>query len=305
MAESDFVVLDPRFRGCVRVVAPVERLWTGGEWTEGPAWFEALQSLVFSDIPTDRLLRYDATTGAVGALRQGLGHFTNGNTVDRQGRLVSCEHGTRRVTRTEPDGTITVLADRYDGKRLNSPNDVVVKADGTIWFTDPAYGIDSDYMGFKATSEQTGHHVYRFDPSDGSLRIVADDFVRPNGLAFSPDERRLYVADSGVSHLPDGPRHLRVFDVGDTGRLTGGAVLATCTDGLFDGFRLDSEGRIWASAWDGVHCLTPEGELLGKILVPERVANLCFAGPRRNVLMITATSSLYRVRVHVNGAKTY
>ena len=305
MAEADFVVVEPAFRRLVKTSARVEQLWTGARWTEGPAWFEALQSLVFSDIPNDRLRRYDATTGAVGTLRAGHGRFTNGNTVDRAGRLVSCEHGTRQVTRTEHDGTVTVLADRFGGKRFNSPNDVVVKADGTIWFTDPAYGIDSDYEGIKGESEIGGDHVYRLDPRDGGITRVADDFVRPNGLAFAPDERRLYVADSGASHVDDGPRHLRAFDVADDGRLTGGAVVASCDVGVYDGLRCDTEGRIWTSAGDGVHCLAPDGTLLGKIRVPERVANLCFAGPRRNWLLITATTSLYGVRLPVNGAKTY
>ncbi len=305
MADADFVIIDHSFGACVKTSAAIERLWTGARWAEGPAWFEAHASLVFSDIPNDRLLRFDATTGQVGALRQGQGRFVNGNTVDRQGRLVSCEHGTRRVTRTEPDGTITVLADRFDGKRFNSPNDVIVRSDGTIWFTDPSYGIDSDYEGFKGASEIGGDHVYRLDPASGALTIVADDFVRPNGLAFAPDERTLYVADSGASEAADGPRHLRAFAVADDGSLSGGAVLATCTAGVFDGFRVDSEGRIWTSAADGVHCLAVEGKLIGKVLVPEPVANVCFAGPRRNWLMITATSSLYAVRLAVNGAKTY
>jgi len=305
MAEADFVIVDPAFRRLVKTSARVERLWSGARWSEGPAWFEALRSLVFSDIPNDRLLRFDATTGAVGVLRAGQGRFANGNTVDRQGRLVSCEHGTRQVTRTGPDGTITVLADRFEAKRFNSPNDVVVKADGTIWFTDPSYGIDSDYEGFKGESEIGGDHVYRLDPRDGRLTIVADDFVRPNGLAFSPDERRLYIADSGGSYYDDGPRHLRAFDVAEDGRLGGGAVIATCDVGVYDGFRVDSEGRIWTSAGDGVHALAPDGVLLGKIRVPERVANLCFAGPRLNVMLITATTSLYEVRLPVNGAKTY
>ena len=305
MAEADFVIVDPAFRRLVKTSAQVERLWSGARWSEGPAWFEALRSLVFSDIPNDRLLRFDATTGAVGVLRAGQGRFANGNTVDRQGRLVSCEHGTRQVTRTEPDGTITVLADRFEAKRFNSPNDVVAKADGTIWFTDPSYGIDTDYEGFKGESEIGGDHVYRLDPRDGRLTIVADDFVRPNGLAFSPDERRLYIADSGGSAFDDGPRHLRAFDVGDDGGLRGGEVIATCDTGVYDGFRCDTAGRIWTSAGDGVHCLAPDGTLLGKIRVPERVANLTFAGPRRNVLLITATTSLYEIRLPVNGAKTY
>jgi gluconolactonase len=225
--------------------------------------------------------------------------------VDRQGRLVTCEHGNRRVSRTEHDGSITVIASHYAGKRLNSPNDVVVKSDGSIWFTDPAYGIDSDYEGHKAESEIGACNVYRVDPGSGEIAIVADDFVRPNGLAFSTDETRLYIADTGATHQPDGPRHIRVFDVDDQGRLTGGRVFATCTEGLFDGFRLDETGRIWTSAGDGVHCYDPDGTLIGKILVPEIVANVVFGGRKRNRLFICATTSLYSILLPVNGARTF
>jgi gluconolactonase len=249
-------------------------------------------------------MRYDETSGAVSVFRAPSG-YSNGNTVDRQGRLVTCEHGFRRVTRTEHDGSITVVASHHDGKRFNSPNDVVVKSDGSIWFTDPAYGIDTDYEGHKAESEIGGCHVYRVDPRSGAVTQVADDFVRPNGIAFSPDEKRLYVADTGATHMPDGPRHIRVFDVSEDGRLAGGSVFATCTSGLFDGFRLDDAGRIWTSAGDGVHCYDPDGTLIGKILVPENVANVVFGGPKRNRLYICATTSLYAVMLHVNGAKTF
>ena len=209
------------------------------------------------------------------------------------------------MTRTEHDGSITVLASHYQGKRLNSPNDGVVKSDGSIWFTDPAYGIDSDYEGHKAESEVGACHVYRIDSHTGDVRIVADDFVRPNGIAFSPDERRLYVADTGATHVKDGPRHIRVFDVDDSGNLSGGSVFATCTRGLFDGFRLDEAGRIWASAGDGVHCFESDGTLIGKILVPEAAANVVFGGLKRNRLYICATTSLYAIMLPVNGAKTF
>ena len=209
------------------------------------------------------------------------------------------------MTRTEHDGSITVLASHYQGKRLNSPNDAVVKSDGSIWFTDPAYGIDSDYEGHKAESEIGACHVYRIDPQTGDIRIVADDFVRPNGIAFSPDETRLYVADTGATHVKDGPRHIRVFDVSPDGSLSNGKVFATCTAGLFDGFRLDDAGRIWTSAGDGVHCYDPDGTLIGKILVPETVANVVFGGPKRNRLYICATTSLYAILLPVNGAKTF
>lgn len=209
------------------------------------------------------------------------------------------------MVRTEHDGSLTVLVDRFAGQRFNSPNDVVVKSDDTIWFTDPSYGIDSDFEGHKAESEIGADNVYRLDPKSGECRIVADDFRRPNGLAFSPDEGKLYIVDSGGIRYPENPRHLRVFDVGSDGALTGGEVLAECTSGKFDGLRVDQEGRIWTSAGDGVHCYEPDGTLLGKILVPEGVSNLVFGGPRRNRLFITATSSLYTVLLPWKGAPTF
>jgi gluconolactonase len=298
------VTLDERFRRLAVGNARLEKLAEGCRWAEGPAYFPAGRYLVWSDVPNDRMMRYDETSGAVSVFRAPSG-YSNGNTVDRQGRLVTCEHGFRRVTRTEHDGSITVVASHHDGKRFNSPNDVVVKSDGSIWFTDPAYGIDTDYEGHKAESEIGGCHVYRVDPQSGAVTQVADDFVRPNGIAFSPDEKRLYVADTGATHVPDGPRHIRVFDVAEDGRLAGGSVFATCTSGLFDGFRLDDAGRIWTSAGDGVHCYDPDGTLIGKILVPENVANVIFGGPKRNRLYICATTSLYAVMLHVNGAKTF
>jgi gluconolactonase len=302
MAAEEYEVLDERFNQCVVGTARVERLYDGCRWAEGPAYFPAGRYLIWSDIPNDRQLRWDETTGVVGVFRHPAG-YTNGNTVDRQGRLLSCEHGGRRVSRTEHDGAITTIADRYDGKRLNSPNDAVVRSDDSIWFTDPAYGIDSDYEGHRAESEQGGCHVYRVDPSSGEVKIVADDFVRPNGLAFSPDERRLYVADTGASHHPDGPRHIRVFDVSDDGSLTGGDVFATCTAGFFDGMRLDDAGRIWVGAGDGVHCYDADGTLLGKVRIPEPTANVAFGGAKRNRLFICATTSLYSVMLKVNGTK--
>jgi gluconolactonase len=298
------VVLDERFRRLVNPNARLEKLAGGFRWAEGPAYFPAGRYLVWSDIPNDRIMRLDEASGAVGVFRSPSCH-SNGNTVDRQGRLVTCEHGARRVTRTEHDGSITVLASEYEGQRLNSPNDAVVKSDGSIWFTDPAYGIDSHYEGHKAESEIGGCHVYRIDPHTGALRRVADDFVRPNGLAFSLDERKLYVADTGATHVPDGPRHIRVFDVDEAGILKGGDVFATCTAGLFDGFRLDEDGRIWTSAGDGVHCYEPDGTLIGKVLVPEVVANVVFGGPRRHRLYICGTTSLYSILLPVKGAKTF
>ncbi len=304
MTTDTTITLDERFQRLVISTARLEKLYEGCRWAEGPAYFPAGRYLIWSDIPNDRMLRYDEASGAVSVFRHPAG-YSNGNTVDRQGRLISCEHGNRRVSRTEHDGSITVIASYFQGKRLNSPNDAVVKSDGSIWFTDPAYGIDSDYEGHKAESEIGACHVYRVDPHSGDIRVVADDFVRPNGIAFSPDERRLYVADTGATHVKDGPRHIRVFDVSDDGRLSGGKVFATSTAGLFDGMRLDEAGRIWTSAGDGVHCYESDGTLLGKILVPEAVANVVFGGVKRNRLYICGTTSLYAVMLPVNGAKTF
>jgi gluconolactonase len=298
------VTLDERFNRLVNSNARLEKLYEGCRWAEGPAYFAAGRYLVWSDIPNDRMMRYDETSGAVSVFRHPAG-YSNGNTVDRQGRLVTCEHGGRRVSRTEPDGSITVIASHHDGKRLNSPNDVVVRSDGSIWFTDPSYGIDTDYEGHKAESEIGACHVYRVDPNSGEIRVVADDFERPNGIAFSLDERRIYIADTGSTHVKDGPRHIRVFDVDERGKLTNGKIFAQSTSGLFDGLRLDEAGRIWTSAGDGVHCYDPDGTLIGKILVPEVVANVVFGGPKRNRLFICGTTSLYAMLVQVNGAKTY
>ncbi|HEX2725792.1 MAG TPA: SMP-30/gluconolactonase/LRE family protein [Beijerinckiaceae bacterium] len=304
MARQDYEVLDDRFAPLINTTARVEKLYEGCRWAEGPAYFPAGRYLVWSDIPNDRMLRFDEATGTVGVFRYPAG-YSNGNTVDRRGRLVTCEHGFRRVTRTEHDGRITVIADRYAGKRFNSPNDVVVKSDASVWFTDPTYGIDSDYGGHKAESEIGASNLYRVDPRSGEVRIAAGDFVRPNGLAFSPDESRLYVSDTGASHVPDGPRHIRVFAVGQDGALSGGEVFATSTAGSFDGFRFDDAGRLWTSAGDGVHCYDPDGTLIGKVLVPEITANVVFGGLKRNRLFICATASLYAVMLAVNGTKTF
>lgn len=304
MAEADFEIIEQRFRFCANTSARVEKLFEGSIWAEGPAYFPAHRSVVWSDIPNDRMLRWDELTDTTAVYREPAG-FTNGNTVDRQGRLISCQQGARRVIRTEHDGSTTVLADRYDGKRFNSPNDVVVKSDDSIWFTDPRYGIDSDFEGYKAESEIGADNVYRLDPQTGGCKIVADDFRRPNGLAFSPDESKLYVVDSGGIRFPDNPHHIRVFDVSGDGTLSGGEVFAECTCGKFDGFRLDEDGRIWTSAEDGVHCYEPDGTLIGKILVPEEVSNLTFGGQRHNRLFITATTSLYTILISVKGVRTF
>jgi gluconolactonase len=304
MAATDYEILDPRFRRLINGTAHVEKLYTGCRWAEGPAYFAAGRYVVWSDIPNNRMMRYDETDGSVSVFRSPCGN-SNGNTTDRQGRLVSCEHGGRRVSRTEHDGTINTLADRWQGKRLNSPNDVVVRSDESVWFTDPAYGIDTDYEGDKAESEIGACHVYRIDPKSGEVRAVITDMVRPNGIAFSLDEKLLYVADTGRSHVPDHPAHMKVYDVGADGSVSGGRVFADCTAGFFDGFRLDEAGRIWTSAADGIHCYDPDGTLIGKVLVPEVVANCVFGGPKRNILYICGTTSLYAVRVMVNGAKMY
>ncbi|MDB3936001.1 SMP-30/gluconolactonase/LRE family protein [Granulosicoccus sp.] len=294
-----FHVLQPAFSECFVGHARVERLWSGTRWSEGPAWFAAGRYLLWSDIPNNRMLRWDETSGEVSTFRSPSNN-SNGNTVDRTGRLVSCEHRKRRVTRTEYDGSITVLADNWQGKRLNSPNDVVVKSDGSIWFTDPSYGILTDYEGDKAEPE-LACQVYRIDP-DGSMDEVASDFLKPNGLAFSPDESILYIADTGATHEPDGPRHIRAMTVSADGRsLQDSRLFAECTNGLFDGFRCDTQGRIWSSAADGVHCYDPDGTLLGKILIPETVSNVTFGGAKLNRLFICGTTSLYSVYLTVKG----
>lgn len=298
-----YEILDPRFARLFVGNAHVEKLYTGCRWAEGPAYFAAGRYLVWSDIPNDRMLRYDETDCSVSVFRQPAG-YSNGNSTDRLGRLVSCEHGGRRVSRTEIDGSITAIADRWNGKRFNSPNDVVVRSDGSIWFTDPTYGIDSDYEGHKAESEIGACHVYRVG-TDGTVTAVVTDMVRPNGLAFSLDERQLYVVDTGRTHGAEHPAHMRVFDIDDAGKASGGRVFADCTSGLFDGFRLDDEGRIWTSARDGIHCYDPDGSLIGKVRIPEVTANCVFGGPKRNILYICATTSLYAVRLKVNGAKLY
>jgi len=303
MPSNCFRSLDARFDRLVVSTAALDALYGGCRWAEGPAYLPAARSLVWSDIPNDRMLRLDECSGAVSVFRQPAG-YSNGNTVDRLGRLITCEHGNRRVSRTEFDGTVITLADRFDGRRLNSPNDVVVKSDHSIWFTDPTYGIDSDYEGHKSDIEQSGNYVYRLDPERDELRMVVDDFVQPNGIAFSPDEQLLYVVDTGRTHKPDGPAHVRCFSVGSAGKLKSEGVFADCTVGLFDGLRVDVEGRVWTSAGDGVHCYHPDGTLLGKILVPEVVGNVCFGGAKRNYLFICGTTSLYGVRLRVNGAKT-
>ncbi|MEM7525289.1 MAG: SMP-30/gluconolactonase/LRE family protein [Pseudomonadota bacterium] len=296
---SFFEAVDPVFNSYVLGNAPVKQLATGFDWVEGPVWFGDADRLLFSDIPNNKIMSWSPTGGA--HVFRAPSNFSNGHTRDREGRLISCEHGTRRVTRTELDGTVTVIADRFEGKRLNSPNDVVVKSDGTIWFSDPHYGIKTNYEGFKAEQELPCN-VYRVDPATGAMDAVLTDFNCPNGLAFSPDESRLYVADTGRI-FSDDARHIRAFDVSAAGALSGGAVFHVVSPGVADGFRCDRLGNIWTSAGDGVHCLNPDGALLGKLLTPELVSNVCFGGRDKHRLFITATTSLYAVSLAVEGAQ--
>ncbi|HEX4297038.1 MAG TPA: SMP-30/gluconolactonase/LRE family protein [Devosia sp.] len=299
-----YEIIDPRFAALFNGNARLDQLHTGCKWAEGPAWFGGGRFLLWSDIPNNRMLRYDETDGSVSVFRSPSNN-SNGNTVDRQGRLVTCEHGARRVSRTEHDGTIVTLADRFEGKRLNSPNDLVVRSDGSIWFSDPTYGIDADYEGNKAESEIGRSNVYRIDPDTGAVAAVITDMVKPNGLAFSRDESQLYVADTGRTHGAQHPAHIRVFDVRGDKVAGDGRVFAEASAGLFDGFRLDSDGRIWTSAGEGVSCYDPDGTLIGRIHAPEVVANCVFGGLKRNRLYICGTTSLYAVYLMINGARTY
>jgi gluconolactonase len=298
--------LDKRFKGSVGTGA-VERVATGFRWAEGPAYNAAGRYLIFSDIPNNRMMRVLEDDNHLSVFRTP-SYNSNGNTFDTEGRLVSCEHAGRRIVRTEHDGTITVIADRYNGKRINSPNDVVVASNGSIWFSDPTYGVDGNYEGFKAEKEQEKHNVFRVDPQSGAVAVVVDDFVQPNGLCFSPDEKKLYIVDSGISH--GGPAHIRSFDVDiATGKVTNGKVFAEgFAPGLSDGIKCDVEGNIWCSmGWadpkeDGVRCYHSSGDLIGKIHLPETCANMAFGGMLRNRLYICATSSIYACYVGVQGA---
>jgi gluconolactonase len=295
---TPYEVDDERFEALTLLNVELEQLFDGCRWAEGPIWIADAGHLVWSDIPNNRMMRHIPDVGT-SVFRQG-SNYSNGNTRDRQGRLLSCEHGTRRVTRTEIDGTITVVADGFAGKRLNSPNDLVVRSDGSIWFTDPTYGIMGDYEGNRAEPEQPARGVYRVDGGNGAITRVVDDFLQPNGLAFSPDESVLYVADSGASHTHGAPTHIRRFRV-EGERLKDDGVFCHIDAGVPDGIRVDTQGNLWSSAADGVHCFAPDGTRLGKIRVPEVVANLCFGGARRNRLFITATRSLYAIYVGARG----
>jgi gluconolactonase len=294
------VTMDPSFSKYRLPLASIERLYTGCRWSEGPVWFGDGRYVLWSDIPNNRILKWEEETGAVTAFRKPSNN-ANGNTRDRQGRLVTCEHDTRRVTRTEYDGSITVIADSFEGKKLNSPNDVVVKSDGSIWFSDPPFGILANYEGHIDTSEITPA-VWRFDPITGKLSMVADDIPGPNGLAFSPDEKILYVVASRTD-----PREIRAFNVVDGHRLTKGRVFINAAGGSPDGFRVDVDGNLWCG-WgmgtqelDGVRIFNPSGAPIGHIQLPERCANLCFGGRHRNRLFMAASHSLYSLYVNTQG----
>ena len=293
---------DKRFYDLTVPIAEVEELFDGCRWAEGPVWFNEHSTLLWSDIPNRRLLRWIEGQGV--SVFRAESNFVNGNTRDRQGRLVSCEHGDRRVTRTEVNGSITVIADSYGGKKLNSPNDVVVKSDGTVWFSDPNYGIMSDYEGFRADMEQDGCYVYCVSPETDEIKIVADNFVKPNGLAFSVDEKILYIADSGRSHDPGGPHHIRALDVAEDNTLSNSRVFCVVEPGVPDGFRIDIHDNLWTSCGSGVICFAKDGTKLGKIKIPQMVSNITFGGAKRNRLFITATKSVYAVYLATTGAQT-
>ena len=297
-------VLDARFARYVLGSAALERIWTGGRWTEGPVWFGDMRCLVWSDIPNDRLLRWSEESGAVSVFRAP-SRYANGNSRDFSGRLLTCEHGSRRVTRTEHDGSITVLADRFDAKPLNAPNDIVAHPDGSVWFTDPGYGILWHYEGHKATPELPTR-VYRID-ADGSVTVATEALEKPNGLAFSPDYATLYVSDTGASHKPGHPRQIHAFRVAD-GRLSDQRVFCDLGSAMPDGFRVDADGNLWSSAgWagaalDGVQVFAPDGTQIGAIHLPEGASNLCFGGAKRNRLFITAGQSVYSLYTDAQGA---
>jgi gluconolactonase len=296
-------VVDPRFAKYQIASAAVERLFTGARWAEGPVWVGDGEYLLFSDIPNNRMLRWMEETGEVTVFRSP-SNYSNGNCRDREGRLITCEHDTRRVTRTEHDGSVTVLMDGFQGKKLNAPNDVVVHSDGAIWFSDPGYGIMSNYEGHKAAFELPAV-VYRLDSKTRVATVVVSDLDKPNGLCFSPDEKLLYVVDSGT------PKDIRVYDVVDGARLKNGRMFANMSPGTSDGIRCDVDGNIWSAAgwagkenYNGVHVFAPDGTLIGKIHLPGVCANLCFGGAKRNRLFMTASQSLYSLYVGTEAVAT-
>lgn len=294
-----FDIRAPRFAHYILANAPLEELAGGFRWIEGPVWMGDAGCLLFQDLPRDRTLRW--IEGAGVSVFRSPSSYANGQARDRQGRLISCSHRDRCLFRTELDGEVTRLVDRHDGRRLNAPNDVTVKSDGSVWFTDPLYGIQTDYEGGRQVSEQPPA-LYRFDPESGAITVAAGDFDGPNGLAFSPDEKRLYVAETGDQTAEAPKQYIRAFDVGDDGRLSGGEIFHKVEPGYADGLSVDEEGNLWASAADGVHCIDPGGRLLGKVLVPYRVSNLTFGGPFRNRLFIGGSHTLYAIFLNRRGA---
>ena len=298
-------VIDSRFAKYRIGNAVVERLWSGARWSEGPVWFGDGGYLLWSDIPNNRILKWEEVSGKVSVYRKP-SNYSNGHTRDRQGRLISCEHGTRRVTRTEYDGTISVLMDHYDDKRLNAPNDVAVHTDGHIWFTDPGYGIMLNYEGHVADFELPTA-VYRLNPETRVATVVTDALDKPNGICFSPDYEKLYVVDTGAIHKEGSPRNIYVFDVVDGEGLENRQVFCDMSPGIADGIRCDIDGNLWAGAgwvgdgYDGVHIFVPDGTLIGKIHLPEICANLCFGGTKRNRLFMTGSQSLYSVYTEAQG----
>jgi len=293
-------VIDDRFFELINADTIIEKHWTGCEWAEGPVYFPEGDYVLWSDIPNDRILKFDVGSKETTIFREPCNH-TNGHYRDQQGRLVSCEHAANRISRTEQDGTIVSLVERWNGNRLNSPNDLVVKSDGTIWFTDPPYGILSDREGNQRQSELEGNFTYRLDPDSGDMSIVDKTADRPNGLAFSPDEKLFYLADTGA------PKNITVFDVSKDGKtLSNRQVFAEVRPGASDGFRIDEQGNIWTSARDGVQCYSATGELLGKVLIPEQsTANLVFGDQDGKRIYICGDTSLYSVRVKVAGSHRY
>ena len=296
-----FEIYDQRFRALLKPDSRLQKLATEATWSEGPVYLAQDDSLIWSDIPGNRLLRWSAQEGVSVVLQPA--HFQNGHTLDHQSRILVCSHGERAIKRLEADGTWTTLVSQHQGKKLNSPNDIVVKSDGSIWFTDPPYGLIQPNEGYGGEQEQAGCYVYRFDPGTGQIEAVITDMDKPNGLAFSPDEAVLYVSDTSGSHDSKGRHHIRAYDVVEGRRTANGRVFAVIEPGLPDGFRLDVQGYIFTSSLDSVQVYTPAGERIGKILVPEKVGNLVFGGPSKDRLFIAASSSLYRIDLNTRGLR--
>ena len=294
-SEPKFEIFESNFKLMINDNSQLMILYSGAEWSEGPVFIKNRNMVVWSDIPNDRMLSWTPKAG-VEIFRSPSG-YSNGNFLDLQGQLLTCEHGNRRISRTNKNGEVVTIVDNFNGKKLNSPNDLVVKSDGSIWFTDPPYGILSDKEGHKSDSELEGNFVFRYDPIVDKLTLISDDFDKPNGIAFSPDEKLLYIADSG------NPKNIRVFNVSEDGEsINKGRVFAEISPGVPDGFRVDTDGNVFTSASDGIQVFTPSGVMLGKILVPERTANCAFGGKNRETLFITASTSLYSIAMNAKGA---